>query len=181
MQISLVSSALLFSPSFVVISEFEHSKRGLLNLTESFDVEVEVSKAGNLIQEVISKGTLAIPDDSSVNVKKNTSFFTNWLCEWMFGAFQKEIGIREETLKFWPGRDESKVLLKKIERAAPGLTKFKDPKSNSFVDREICEALFRRFDYERKKHRDAVIVASKKGIIFVSSASNFIRNCFLLA
>ena len=139
-----------------------------MNLTDTFDVELEVSKAANLINEIISKATLAIPDDDPVNIKKNTSFFTNWLCEWMFGAFQKEIGIKEETSKFWPGRDESKILLKKIERAAPGLTKFKDPKSNTYKDRELCDALSRRFDYERKKHRDALIAASKKGI-FVSN------------
>ena len=81
----------------------------------------------------------------------------------MFATFEKNIGIKEETLKFWPGRDEAKLLLKKIERAAPGLTKFKDPKSNSIKDCEICEAVCRRFDYERKKHREA-LVASKKGM-----------------
>ena len=66
----------------------------------------------------------------------------------MFATFEKNIGIKEETLKFWPGRDEAKLLLKKIERAAPGLTKFKDPKSNSIKDFEICEAVCRRFDYD---------------------------------
>ena len=84
-----------------------------MNLADKFDFEMEVSKASELIKNVISKATLAVPDDACV--KKNTSVFTTWLAGLFFEEFRKKIGFNEETSKFWPGRDECDILLKKLD------------------------------------------------------------------
>ena len=86
------------------ISEFDQTKRGVLNFIKSWDLDTLVKKQGGKIQEMHDKRTMALEGDESI--PRNTKLYLNWFMPTFYGEYGRKVGISKKSHedKLLPGK-----------------------------------------------------------------------------
>jgi len=118
------------------------NKLQTLMFTEEFDLNESVEIACLVVKRILEIGDLNISGEAD-DMRFNTRTFFKWLLDPYYKAFQKHFGFTMETreAKMWPGQEVANILIKKLERISPGLTRTYDPEVGAYVPKRLCKML----------------------------------------
>ena len=69
----------------------------------------------------------------------------HWITHLYYSKFNEKIGFTEATLPFWPAINEARIIMKKVEFLAPGMTQSIDS-NGSIQNRAVIQRLAKKFE-----------------------------------
>ena len=130
------------------------TKRGVLQFTESFDLDQAIQQAPPLVEKVIQARSLRV--EGFEDEKANCRALVNAILKPYLAQFHKTFKFNWESLelKLWPGKEEGTILLQRLELMSPGLTMKLDQDTGEHIPLPIQEAFFKKLGNERTLHRN---------------------------